>query len=65
MKLVEEIFGIVEERESSSAQIRILLNEQRKAIIAEYGVKVLHHELLAVQAEQERIIPCNHVCWEH
>ena len=53
-KLVEEM--IAEERESSSAQIRTLLNEQRKTIIAEYCEKVSHHELLAAQAEQERRI---------
>ena len=47
---------IAEERESSSAQIRTLLNEQRKTIIAEYGEKVLHHETLAAQAEQDRRI---------
>ena len=51
---VEEV--IAEERESSSAQIRTLLNEQRKTIIAEYCEKVSHHELLAAQAEQERRI---------
>ena len=45
-----------EERESSSAQIRTLLNEQRKTVIAEYCEKVLHHELLAAKAEQERRI---------
>ena len=47
---------IAEERESSGAQIRTLLNEQRKTIIAEYGEKVLHHEFLAAQAEQSRRI---------
>ena len=47
---------IAEERESSSAQIRTLLNEQRKTIIAEYCEKVSHHELLAAQAEHERRI---------
>ena len=47
---------IAEERESSNAQIRTLLNEQRRTIIAEYGEKVLHHELLAAQAEQIRRI---------
>ena len=51
---VEEM--IAEERESSSAQIRTLLNEQRKTIIAEYCEKVSHHELLAAQAEHERRI---------
>ena len=53
-KPVEEV--IAEERESSSAQIRTLLNEQRKTIIAECCEKVSHHELLAAQAEQERRI---------
>ena len=47
---VEEM--IAEERESSSAQIRTMLDEQRRTIIAEYGEKVLHHELFAAHAEQ-------------
>ena len=47
---------IAEERESSNAQIRTMLDEQRRTIIAEYGEKVLHHELLAPQAEQDRKI---------
>ena len=47
---------IAEERESSNAQIRTLLDEQRRTIIAEYGEKVLHHEFLAAQAEQNRRI---------
>ena len=47
---------IAEERESSDAQIRTLLNEQRKTIIAEYCEKVSHHELFAAQAEQDRRI---------
>ena len=45
---------IAEERESSGAQIRTLLNEQRTTIIAEYCEKVSHHEFLAAQAEQDR-----------
>ena len=45
---------IAEERESSQAQIRTMLDEQRRMIIAEYGEKVLHHELLAAHAEQDR-----------
>ena len=53
-KPVEEM--IAEERESSSAQIRTMLNVQRKTIIAEYCEKVSHHELLAAQAEHERRI---------
>ena len=47
---------IAEERESSNSQIRTLLNEQRKTIIAEYCGKVAHHESLAAQAEQDRRI---------
>ena len=47
---------IAEERESSNAQIRTMLDEQRRTIIAEYGEKVLHHELLAAHAEQDRKI---------
>ena len=45
---------IAEERDSSNAQIRTMLNEQRRMIIAEYSEKVLHHELLAAQAEHDR-----------
>ena len=51
---VEEM--IAEERESSNANIRTLYNEQSKTIIAECCEKVSHHELQAVQAEQERKI---------
>ena len=51
---VEEM--IAEERKSTSAQIRTLLNEQRKTIMTEYCEKVSHHELLAAQAEHERRI---------
>ena len=47
---------IAEERESSNAQIRTMLDEQRRTIVAEYGEKVLHHELFAAQAEQDRKI---------
>ena len=47
---------IAEERESSNAQIRTMLGEQRRTIIAECSEKVLHHELLAAQAEQDRKI---------
>ena len=45
---------IAEERESSQAQIRTMLDEQRRMIIAECSEKVLHHEFLAAQAEQNR-----------
>ena len=46
--------GKPDERDSSSAQIRTLLEEQRQMIIAEYREKVGHHELQAVHAEEER-----------
>ena len=55
-KHVEEIIGIAEERDSSSAQIRTLFDEQRRTIIAECCEKVSHHELQAALAEQERKI---------
>ena len=55
-KLVEEITGIAEERESSGAQIRTLFDEQRRTIIAECCEKVSHHEFQAARAEQERKI---------
>ena len=51
-KPVEEM--IAGKCESSSAQIRTLLNEQRKTITAEYCEKVSHHELQAAAAEEER-----------
>ena len=43
-----------DERNSSNAQIRTLLEEQRQTIIAEYREKVGHHELLAAHAKEER-----------
>ena len=46
--------GEPDERNSSNAQIRTLLEEQRQTIIAEYLEKVSHNELQAAQAEEER-----------
>ena len=46
--------GQPDECNSSKAQIRTLLDEQRQMIIAEYCEKVSHHELQAAQAEEER-----------
>ena len=46
--------GKPDERNSSKAQIRTLLEEQRQTIIAEYREKVSHHELHAAHAEEER-----------
>ena len=46
--------GQPDERNSSKAQIRTLLEEQRQTIIAEYREKVSHHELQAPHAEEER-----------
>ena len=48
--------GKPEERNSSIAQIRTLLEEQRQMIIAEYCEKIGHHELQAAHAEEERRI---------
>ena len=57
--MVDRMGGPVEERiaverESSGAQIRTLLNEQRKTIIAEYCEKVSHHEFLAIAEVYKR-----------
>ena len=49
--------GQPDERNSSNAQIRTLLEEQRQTIIAEYREKVGHHELHAAHAEEERRLP--------
>ena len=46
--------GQPDERNSSNAQIRTLLEEQRQTIIAEFREKVSHHELHAAHAEEER-----------
>ena len=46
--------GKPDERDSSSAQIRTLLEEQRQMIIADFREKVGHHELQAAHAEEER-----------
>ena len=46
--------GKPEERSSSNAQIRTLLEEQRQMIIAEYCEKISHHKLQAV--EERRIL---------
>ena len=48
--------GQRDERNSSNAQIRTLLEEQRQMIIAEYCEKIGHHELQAAHAEEERRI---------
>ena len=45
--------GQPDECNSSKAQIRTLLEEQRQTILAEYREKVSHHELQAAQAEEE------------
>ena len=46
--------GKPDERDSSNAQIRTPLEEQRQMIIAEYREEVGHHELQAAHAEEER-----------
>ena len=55
-KPVGESTGTADERNSSSAQIRTLFDEQREMIIAECCEKVSHHELQAARAEQGRQI---------
>ena len=45
---------VAEEREIAQAQMRTMLEEQRRILIAECSEKVLHHELLAAHAEQDR-----------
>ena len=46
--------GQPDERNSSNAHIKTLLEEQRQTIIAEYREKVSHHELQAAHAEEQR-----------
>ena len=46
--------GQPDERSSSNAQIRTLLEGKRQMITAEYREKVSHHELQAAQTEEER-----------
>ena len=46
--------GQPDERNSSKAQIRTILEEQRQTTLAECHARVSHHELQAAQAEEER-----------
>ena len=46
--------GQHDECNSSKAQIRTLLEEQRQTILADCNARVSHHELQAAQAEEER-----------
>ena len=48
--------GQPDERDSSNAQIRTVLDEQMQMTIAEYCEKIGHHELQAARAEEERRI---------
>ena len=54
MEKVVDGSGQPDERNSSNAQIRTLLEEQRQTIIAEYREKVSHHKLQAAHTEEER-----------
>ena len=54
-KVVDRTWKPVGEN-SSNAQIRTLLEEQRQMIIAEYCEKIGHHELQAARAQEERRI---------
>ena len=53
-KPVEEMIEIAEERESSSAQIRTLFNEQRRTIVAECCEKVFNFITNSKQLEQNK-----------
>ena len=46
--------GQLDEQNSLNAQIRTLLEEQRRTIFAQYREQVSHHELQTAQAEEER-----------
>ena len=46
--------GQPDECNSSKAQIRTLLEEQRQTVLAECHARVSHHELQAAQADEER-----------
>ena len=54
--------GKPEERNSSHAQIRTLLEKQRQMIIEEYCEKIGHHELQAAHAEEERRLIREELC---
>ena len=54
--------GQPEKRNSSNAQIRTLLDEQRQMIIEEYCEKIGHHELQAAHAEEKRRILREELC---
>ena len=56
--------GNLWERNSSNAQIRTLLDEQRQKIIAEYCEKIGQHELQAAHAEEQRRI-LREELWRH
>ena len=53
--------GQLDECNSSKAQIRTLLEEQRQTILAECHARVSHHELQAAQAEEERRLLQGHL----
>ena len=55
--------GQLDECNSSKAQIRTLLEEQRQTILAECHARVSHHELQAAQAEEERRLLQGHL-WQ-
>ena len=56
--------GQPDECNSSKAQIRTLLEEQRQTILAECHARVSHHELQAAQAEEERRLLQGQL-WQH
>ena len=56
--------GQPDECNSSKAQIRTLLEEQRQTILAECHARVSHHELQAAQSEEERRLLQGQL-WQH
>ena len=59
-----DLSGQPDERNSSNAQIRTLLEEQRQTVIAEDREKVSRHELQAAQPAEERRLPQGKL-WQH
>ena len=56
--------GQPDECNSSKAQIRTLLEEQRQTVLADCNARVSHHELQAAQAEEERRLLQGQL-WQH
>ena len=51
---VGDRLGRLGEHQSSKAQIRTLLDDQKEQILAEYQARINHHEFQAARAEEEQ-----------